>query len=59
MYSSSEESSTTDVEAEGGLEKTHSREKEWVEKKKRSGNEKRALKGSKPTKLKKKVLSIS
>ncbi|XP_034066339.1 uncharacterized protein PFB0765w-like [Gymnodraco acuticeps] len=47
VYSSSEESSTTNDEAEDGLEKTHSREKE------------RALKGSKPTKPKKKVLSSS
>ncbi|XP_034061484.1 uncharacterized protein LOC117539414 isoform X2 [Gymnodraco acuticeps] len=59
VYSSSEESSTTNDEAEDGLEKTHSREKERAEKKKRSGNKKGALKGSKPTKPKKKVLSSS
>ncbi|KAF3845089.1 hypothetical protein F7725_008252 [Dissostichus mawsoni] len=52
-------SSTTNDEAEDGLEKTHSREKERAEKKKRSGNKKGALKGSKPTKPKKKVLSSS
>ncbi|KAJ4940686.1 hypothetical protein JOQ06_026982, partial [Pogonophryne albipinna] len=55
----SKESSTTNDEAEDGLEKTHSREKERAEKKKRSGNKKGALKGSKPTKPKKKVLSSS
>ncbi|KAI9525235.1 hypothetical protein NQZ68_009915 [Dissostichus eleginoides] len=49
----------TNDEAEDGLEKTHSREKERAEKKKRSGNKKGALKGSKPTKPKKKVLSSS
>ncbi|KAF3848889.1 hypothetical protein F7725_015386, partial [Dissostichus mawsoni] len=59
VYSSSEESSTTNDEAEDGLEKTHSREKERAEKKIRSGNKKGALKGSKPTKPKKKVLSSS
>ena len=51
MYSSGDE-------AEDGLEKTH-REKERAEKKQRSGNKKGALKGSKPTKPKKKVLSSS
>ena len=59
MYSNSEENSTTNDEAEDGLEKTHSREKKQAEKKKRSGNEKGGLNGSKPTKPKKKVLSSS
>lgn len=59
VYSSSEESSTTNDEAEDDLEKTHSREKEQAEKKKWNWNEKGALKGSTPTKPKKKVLSSS
>ncbi|XP_034077842.1 uncharacterized protein LOC117549854 [Gymnodraco acuticeps] len=59
VYSSSEESSTTNDEAEDGLEKTHSREKERAEKKKRSGNKKGALKGSKPTKPKRKCSPVA
>ncbi|CAL8338420.1 unnamed protein product [Boreogadus saida] len=53
------ENSTTNDEAEDGLEKTHIRERKQAEKKKRSGNKKGGLKGSKPTKPKKKVLSSS
>lgn len=53
------EDSTTNDEAEVGLERTPSREKEQAEKKKRSGKKKGVLKGSKPTKPKKKVLSSS
>ena len=59
MNRNSEVHSTTNGEAEDGLEKTHSREKKQAEKKKRSGNEKGGLNGSKPTKPKKKVLSSS
>ncbi|KAK5925843.1 hypothetical protein CgunFtcFv8_021467 [Champsocephalus gunnari] len=49
VCSSSEESSTNE-EAEGGLQKTHSREKGRAEKRKRSGNKKGALRGSTPAK---------
>ncbi|KAI4825723.1 hypothetical protein KUCAC02_021394 [Chaenocephalus aceratus] len=59
VYSRSEESSTTNDEAEDGLEKTHSREKERAEKKKRSGNKKGALKGSKPTRPKRKCSPVA
>lgn len=66
VYSSSEESSighpldnTTDDEADDDLEKKHSREKGRAEKEKKSGNEEGTLKGSKPTKCKKKVVVSS
>ena len=59
MNRNSEVHSTTNGEAEDGLEKTHSRKKKQAEMKKRSGNKKGGLKGSKPTKPKNKVLSSS